>query len=290
MSATTPGRVIDQLNHEWQLLVTTASCARQVDIWLQRWPELQPLNTPEAGGAGIPQTSTRADEILAALLGECAAGDYLARRFVLQCMLPAVAHIARSCQGRFTDPADSAAEATAAMWQAITNPKPRHGKVAASLMLDALHAVAGRSCDKPAISEVPTEQLKLLALAELDRNRRAGDVLDPYDPSPTKEILEVLAWGVDAKALSPEEASVLTRLYAVDPYLPEFKRRTTTATARQAVAQELGISETALRKRTSRAIRRLADAVRDTNTSARHDDADAAGTTKVHASAHPGRL
>jgi len=237
--------VIDALDREWTDLVSTGTFARDSELWLQRWPALLPYFRTDARPAAARLDRTQADEILAALLTEHAAGSYPAGRMVLQCMLGSTVTIARRCQGRFPSYEEAIAETVAAMWTAIASWSPtRTDRVAGRLHFAALDAVAGRRSVRVADHEVP------LPFDVLDP--LLGESTSAHQLGLTGEVLEVIAWGVDSGALTASEAALVTRLY-----VPDDAGLTPDGAT---LAGELGISHAALRQRAHRAVRKLAHA------------------------------
>ncbi|WP_298462059.1 hypothetical protein [uncultured Cellulomonas sp.] len=244
-----PVPVIQTLNREWVDLVATGAFAEESDTWLQRWPALRPYFQP-ATGPSTRLDRTSADEVLGALLAEHAAGSYAAGRTVLQCMLGSTITIAQRCRARHATLDEAFAETVAAMWTAIsTYPLERSGPVATRLHFATLDAVAGRQVRKTHEHEVPLPDEILTA-------QMARSHVDPCEHTlgSIGEALEVVAWGVDVQAITPAEASLITRLYISDADSPTDAR---------SLAVELDITHAALRKRAHRAVRRLAQAVHD---------------------------
>ncbi len=254
------GQVIDDLDREWTDLVNSGHFAEHTELWLERWPALRPYFRTDSRPASARLDRTQADEILGALLNEHAAGSYPAGRMVLQCMLGAAVTIARRCQGRFSTYDDAIAETVAALWTAIACFPTEHAdRVAGRLHFAVLEAVAGRRTVKVAEHELP------LPFDVLDAHALLAESTTPAAPHEhtlgiTGEVLEVIAWGVDTRALTADDAALVTRLYVVDE---------TGATPDGAsLAAELGITHTALRQRAHRAVRRLAQAVHADNAAA----------------------
>jgi hypothetical protein len=253
------GQVIDDLDREWTDLVNSGQFTAHTELWLERWPALRPYFRTDTRPASAHLDRAQADEILRALLTEHAAGSYPAGRMVLQCMLGAAVTIARRCQGRFSTYDDAIAETVAALWTAIARfPIDHVDRVAGRLHFAVLDAVAGRRTIKVAEHEVPLPFDVLDARALLAES--ATPAVLEHALGITGEVLEVIAWGVDTRALTTDEAALVTRLYVIDE---------TGATPDGAtVAAELGITHAALRQRAHRAVRRLAQAVDADNAAA----------------------
>jgi hypothetical protein len=254
------GQLIDDLDREWTDLVRSAGFVADTESWLDRWPALRPYFRTDARPASARLDRTQADEILGALLAEHSAGSYPAGRMVLQCMLGAAVTIARRCQGRFPTYDDAIAETVTALWTAIaTYEADRTDRVAGRLHFAVLEAVAGRRTIKVADHEVPLPFDVLDAHALMLES--AGPALDgTHQLGVTGEVLEVIAWGIDAGALTADDAALITRLYVADD--------TGSTPDGATLAAELGVSHPALRQRAHRAVRRLAQAVIDDNAGA----------------------
>lgn len=269
MSATD---VMAELDLDWANLVQTRSFADEIDGFIQRFPKLEAL------GSGAPNArlgAGDADEILHGLLAAYAAGSYPAGRTVLQCMLPAIKAIVRRSRRHYPDVQDLEQEAMAAMWGAINRYDLGHSeKVAMRLHGTTLTYVVGdrapfahgtRASRAPGLTEIATEDNILELLERPDAADPSSETcfsLMSASLGPTGEVLDVIAWGVDAGAITSEEANLLARLYAPDPDLPEYAELTSgRGNYQRRVAEELGLSHAALRQRASRAVRRLAEAV-----------------------------
>ena len=269
MSAT----LMTDLEHDWADLIHTSSF---VDDLTRLTHEVADLN--DLGQARMP--AEVADALLHRLLVEhVRTGSYPAGRAVLQCMLPAIKGLIARGRRHYEDINDLAQEAAAAMWDAITTYDPAHtDRVAMRLQGHMLTRVIGdlsphaQSAARPirshtpgaGITEFATEPETLAVLMEHDEvdgfsglHSNAALALGA-----TGEVLDAIAWGLDVEAITPEEASLLTRLYAPDPSLPEYEEIAAGRGKYQAkIAAELGVSHDALRQRASRGVRRLAEAV-----------------------------
>lgn len=256
--------VITELNQEWTALISQGRTASQIDHWVDQWPALRPLLSPGAGKDNVHlRDRAEADRVLLALLTAHHAGDYTAGRLVLQCMLSAVARIAGRCKHRFDDLEDATTEATAAMWSAIaTFDLTCTQGIATKLWSRCFDALASRKvrAHAPRTHEIPADHDTMDALG----SSVLSPAVDDGDSilGTTGEVLEVIAVGLDAGVLTPDEASLLTRLYAPDPSLPEYAELADPrGNYQRMVANELGQSFDAMRKRASRAVKKLALAV-----------------------------
>ncbi|WP_419708041.1 hypothetical protein [Promicromonospora sp. NFX87] len=262
--------VITDLILEWEALIRQGSFADQLDAWLEAYPCLRDAITPT--DAVVDRSEQ--DEAFHALLSAHRAGSYAAGRLVLQCMLPAIRKMVARGGHRYGSGHEAAADATAAMWTAIaTHDLDRPSKVVSRLWSRALDAFTRPNGRAATIVEVAASDAMIESVAN-SRTRLAGSSADAQHLlGATGEVLEVLAWGLDNGIIRPEEAALLTRLYAPDPDLPEYETLVdTTATDRSGrprphsrfqsrVADELGLSHDVVRQRASRAVRRLAEGV-----------------------------
>lgn len=134
-AARSPYRLIDELNREWERLVGEHDAGRDlVAGWARRWPQ---LGVCEDLVEVLGQVRRRPDPTLAALLAECAGGDLVAGRVVLQAMLGKIVRMAS------TDRFATAGDYVSALWCRIQSypltTRPR--RIAANLALDTLKAV-----------------------------------------------------------------------------------------------------------------------------------------------------
>lgn len=234
---------LGQLNREW---VTRHSHQLAAGAGDRSWADVQPAL------AGLPTLddvldairsypAARVDAILHALLTLSAQGDALAGRTLLQTMLGNVQRLIGTAHYRDID--DSASAAIEAMWTAITTyPLQRTTSVAANLALEALRAL-----QKAPSSPLPAGEL-------LEDHLHAQQLSGRLEPAGTVsgrgEGLDALRWAHHTGALNAEDTRLLTLLHLSD----------TPPTLTQ-LASELGLPAATLRKRHSRAVRRLAAAV-----------------------------
>jgi DNA-directed RNA polymerase specialized sigma24 family protein len=206
----------------------------------------------------------RTNELLLALIRLFQRGHQLAGRVVLQALLPKLAKTATHAGGMCTSSSDTWAEdrrhiTLAEFWDVMADypVERRTSSVASNLALDTLHRVTGAR--KPP-TDLPVDPHDFRDEETRDGARRtwlAG--LSTTDPDPVEEItpdsdlLEVIAWGMRNATISQDEAQLL-----VASYLPER----TQGFGFAAVAEQLGLSQAAVRQRCSRASRKLTEAVR----------------------------
>ncbi|GAA1863545.1 sigma factor [Myceligenerans crystallogenes] len=272
MSPSASGTLMTELDQDWAELVATRSFAEEIDRFSRRFPQLSGL----ADGQPVRFTADDADTVLHALLVEYAGGNFAAGRVVLQCMLPAVRAIVRRSRRHYRDVQDLEQEAAAAMWDAICRfDLSRTEKVAMRLQGHTLTRVVGdrapfaqgtRASRAPRVEEIPTDAAVLPHLERPEPEEPGTTAvysLASASLGATGEVLDVIAWGLDRGVITAQEASLLTRVYAPDPELPEYAELGTgRGTYQKRVALELGIPHATLRQRASRAVRRLAEAVR----------------------------
>lgn len=236
--------LVGQLNMEWAQLCTSSVAAVKVSAWALEKPAL-------AGCVTLADIETRtvtsdrrgADTVLIALLELAAGGEQLAGRTVLQLMLGKAVRIAASHAGR-ADRDLLEQLAVTALWDVIaTYPITRRPeKVAANLSMDTLHQVVAELAHDRHESAIDADTI---ALMTADMGESAAAVVD-------LELFEVLAWGIDTGAISRDDAALLTRVYCAGPH----------DSGGASAAAEFGLSWPAARQRCSRAVRRLAAAVR----------------------------
>lgn len=237
--------VAGRLNDEWALLRTDAGTAAAVARWAAENPPLAGCGCLEDVELAVQTAGRRdADAILLALLRLAQGGDALAGRTVLQLMLGKAIRIASGHTGR--DSRDNLEHAAvAALWATIaTYPTDRRTtKVAANLAMDTLGAVSRELAH--ARTETPAEPGSVAdALGEAAAR---GD-----DGTGDLELLELMAWAVDAGTISAADATLVLDIYAPAPGQEGGR----------AAAERHGISWPAARQRASRAIRKLARGIR----------------------------
>ena len=233
-----------QLTQEWAELHTTPSTPATVRRWGRSEKALAGFAMPgqivdAIDAAGHAQTN----ELLLSLIRLFQRGHQLAGRVVLQALLPKLAKTATHAGGMCTSSSDTWAEdrrhiTLAELWDVMADyPVDRRtSSVASNLALDTLHRVTGAR--KPP-ADLP-----------VDPHDRAAAGTDCPDDS---DLLEVIAWGMRNATISQDEAQLL-----VASYLPER----TSGFGFADVADQLGLSQAAVRQRCSRASRKLAEAVR----------------------------
>lgn len=239
------------LNAEWTALREDPHGVATVRRWVAAEPALRDARTlvdVERLAGSAPS-----DQVLAALLRLAQNGDRLAARTLLQLHLGAAINLARrTCHHAGGDLEEAQARAISALWEAIARyPLPRRrGNHAAGLALDVLRQLTAHTDNRPGrarrLLEVPREGLR----EELEGRPEPAPAVDA-----TRQVEELLRWAVRKQVLTSEDATLLRRLHTS---ADGAGRELTQA----AVARELGMTHTALRQRSSRATRKLAEAIR----------------------------
>lgn len=245
--------IMGELNHEWEESLGSAPAPNS---W-NTHPVLGAFDTPESLLAhNLTCTATESDRLLHALLEANSQGDQVAGRTVLQCMLGKVRRLSHTARSRtLSDPMNAA---LAACWDAICNyPLHRTSHVAGNLAMETLSRIP----DHPPVDETPVEPWHFFEgtpdpnypPASLEQTERPLPIThgSPSDPDPTQLVAETLAWALDTGALTKAAVQLLARLHLGQGRPPKLRD----------IANELDISHTAARRRHSRAVRQLAQAV-----------------------------
>jgi hypothetical protein len=197
--------------------------------------------------------------------GSSRRGHQLAGRVVLQALLPKLAKTATHAGGMCTSSSDTWAEdrrhiTIAEFWDVMADYpvappdqlgrlQPRAGHPSSHHRgQKATHGPAGRSSRLPRRRD-PRRCSTGTWLAGLSTTDS-----DPVEEiTQDSDLLEVIAWGLRNATISQDEAQLL-----VASYLPER----TTGFGFATVAEQLGLTQAAVRQRCSRASRKLTEAVR----------------------------
>ena len=239
-----------QLNLEWAALRHSPTAAAAVTAWASLEPSLADARTlPDVEAVGSdPRTN---DPTMAALLRLAQNGDQLAARTLLQLLLGAAINIARRTRHHAGgDLEEAQAAAIAALWEAIAEYPltRRRGNHADGLSLEVLRRLTGHTDNRPGRA---IRQPHLVEVPCPDVTQLLEHAQSPTTSSEAN-VRRLLIWGLRRQLLTPYEARLLLALHS--------SRVRAHATPAQ-LAQHLGLSHAALRQRTSRATRRLADAV-----------------------------
>lgn len=183
------------------------------------------------------------DAVLRELLAAGVAGDELALHTVVRLYLPKAVKFARSCAAlRGMELDDAIATSVSAIWQAArTYPIHRASSPSSNLHLNALSIITGGAAKD---AELTVEDDYLEARLNLEN----------HEPTPDEDLAEVLAWALETRVLDRDEIRLMVRYYLAD--------EAALADNREAIADELGVSPTALQKRASRIRIRLIEAVK----------------------------
>lgn len=245
-----------QLSQEWTRLCSLPSLAHTLRRWGRTEEVLAGLTSLAALVDEVDaSTGEREDQLLLALVRLAQGGQQLAGRVLLQAMLPKIATMVRRMRPSSNDDRwveDRRQIAVATFWEVLQNypAQRRQSRVAANLALDTLHQLT-RGLRRPPVDIPldPDDASARLSSRSYTEPRMASDGL-----STDADLLEVIAWALDVRAISTEDAALLVRVYLPDP---GQKGRSGAG-----IAEELNLTHAALRQRCSRARRRLIEAVR----------------------------
>jgi len=254
-----------QLTQEWAGLHAMASTETAIRRWGRTEKVLAGFTQPGQIVDAIDSADyDRTNEILLALIRQFQRGHQLAGRVVVQAMLPKLAKTATHAGGMCTSASDTWAEdrrhiTIAEFWDVMaTYPVERRtNSVASNLALDTLHRVTGARRPAPDLPVDPHDFRDEEIRDGARRSWLAGLSSTDDDPhegiTAHSDLLEVITWGMRTDIISREEAQLL-----VTAYLPERPSGFGFADA----ADQLGLSQAAVRQRCSRASRKLTAAVR----------------------------
>lgn len=238
---------VRQLNAEFAELSAQPHARQVVRQWADECSVLRDCTTlveiDDYLGSGIAGTQT--NQALAYLLNRGQTGEHLALRTVYQRML-AVA-VRMSCHARPDHGYDSRHEglqiALGELWSLVVD-YPLHrrpDRISGNVAMELLHRLkrSARPRRDAKEREIPSDQ----------HDRHAAPPQSP-EHNEHLEVLHVLAWGLEHDIIDSDEVRLLTRIYTPAP----------DENSPAAIAEELGLSHAALRKRCSRAVRALGDA------------------------------
>ncbi len=230
-----------RLNAEWSRICADPVSHASVARWGHDHETLGQHPSPAAIEQAVRKADRHgADDILRALLNQGHNGDPLAHRTVLQLMLGKAIRIAATHSGRDSW---SVLEETAitALWTVIASYpiERRPTKIAANIAMDTVRLTTAELAHQRHEAPIPAPDLS---------------VSDPghRDIPPDLELAELLAWAVDTAAITAAEATLL-----LDVYAPGSGER-----GGSAAAERHGLSWATARQRCSRAVRKVATAVR----------------------------
>lgn len=227
------GAMARALEAEWEQ-ITDHTPATLLTRWAHREPVLVGLTSPQAIVDQVHTCTTyeTRDQTLLALIRLSQAGQQLAGRIVLQCLLPSLLGWSQRPFARSKGPVpfESREQARhsmiAAFWQALaTYPLHRSQKVASNLMWCTVHVLDDER-DSALDHEVPTDTLP-------------HDEPAPTDPT-DYDVDELIGWTQQRGTITADEATMLRMLYTGDGSTYEAITTTyqiTYATARQRVSR-----------------------------------------------------
>lgn len=232
--------LVGRLNAEWARLCTDPATVTTVGVWASEHAALAGCTSLSAVEPAVASGSRDdADAVLLLLLRRGRDGDALATRAVLQLMLGKAIRIAAAHAGRDTR---AVLEDTAitALWTVVANYpiERRPTKVAANIAMDTLRLT---------VAELAHQQHETPTGPEHFRGTDSADELPP-----DLELLDVLMWAVETDTISAQDATLVLDIHALGPGRE----------GGPAAAERHGLTWGAARQRSSRAIRRIAAAVR----------------------------
>lgn len=257
-----------QLIQEWVDLHQSPSTAVAVRRWVRLEPTLKGCATPGEIVDRIDRAPhAEKDELLLSLIRLAQDGNHLAGRTVLQAMLPKLSTIASRTSTSITSTwsEDHRHITIAEFWQVLSDypVERRPRRVAANLGLDTLNRISGVRKRPNPVPVDPHESMHYLDedCPPRDRARysylRAGtdetEIGSSFELNAASDLPQLLLWARQAQLLTQEEVELLSTVYLLAD-------RPTAGYAAAAEAQ--GVSQAALRKRCSRTVRRLTEAVR----------------------------
>ena len=247
---------LDRVNAEWTRIQSSPRAVAQVRRWADEWPALASCESPSDALAACYRFDDSSDASLLALLRIMYgpdAGRELAARLVLHSLLgPAVREFLPRLRRAFDDHADAASALLAAVVEAIaTYPldEQRQGvKRRLLIKTGTIYRREARAFDRmdrrtQAIRgrrEIPCDPAVLTAAID-------GVADTPTDP--LVEATEALAAAVRRRVISRDDARLVARHHLAGRPMPFAE-----------LADELGVSEAAVRQRCSRIVRRIGSA------------------------------
>lgn len=255
-----------QLTQDWAHLHSLPSTSATVRRWGRCEPALAGFERPGDVVDEIDRSDTeRTNELLLALLRLFQNNQQLAGRTLLQAFMPKLAKIANSVPNTEVgtqDAEDSQAITIAEFWSVMaTYPVERRtSRVASNLPLETLRIVTGQRREHAPIPIDPEvlsysrshrrAQAELPAAQILAEQEDAPDQVVDDALTPDDDLIDVIAWATRAGAITPDEAKLLVTVYLTDETPADWE----TTDGRRAPA--------VIRKRCSRAVRKLSAAVR----------------------------
>lgn len=197
------------------------------------------------------------DTVYLALITRAQAGEALAGRVLLQRLQPRCQQLLRTCARRHLD--DRAADVHAAAWNAIiTYPLPRARKVRINLSMQVLHCLPAE--ENHGWLGGPHDLRDLMADAQVGLSTWSGGestLSSAPSPSTPDEVSELLLWAMDHEIISRDESALL--------YQATIGATTSTRAALEDLANSNGVTGRCMRKRYTRAVKKVAAAVAATS-------------------------
>lgn len=235
---------------------TRLPIAAFVDEWDRTFAdeilELDQLGSFRAGDleAAVPGLSrVETDRIMHALVVRSHAGCVTSERLLLMLMLAKVSSLVRTCKGLRDLPWDTGISiALSAMWEAIRLQKPHiTTSVSGNIGLNALNIITRMTRVDDHEVQLQEQQLQLL----VDSIVPAGPSEPRLTDSAHDDLVQLLTWALDSKAVTRDEVRILARVDLGESH------------ERAELAAELEISESALTKRAWRIRQKLMTAVQE---------------------------
>lgn len=234
------------LHQQWIRECATPSARIELSQWVNTRPELVQA---ESFAELKALTFCEPDAVLSVLLHAHQAGSSLAGSTLIEFMRPKLSGMqkyARVANGVSVQAAyaDRTAATLHAFWETISTYRGTHRGIAGQLALNTLHKITATT----AVLDVAVDDAHFQIA---DAERAAEEFLRDDDPTEI-DVMDVLNWAVDQGTISDSDRTLITRSYMNED-----------GADIAALAQEMGITHAAARKRLSRSIARVRDAVCD---------------------------
>ncbi|MBW4818334.1 hypothetical protein [Rhodococcus qingshengii] len=234
------------LHQQWIRESAMPSARIELSQWVSTRPEL-------AGAESFSDlkalTFCEPDAVLSVLLHAHQAGSSLAGNTLIEFMRPKLAGMqkyARVANGVAAHAAyaDRTAATLHAFWDTISTYRGAHRGIAGQLALNTLHKITATTT---ALDVTVGDTYFQIA----DEEKAAEEFLRAEDPTEI-DVMEVLDWAVDQGTISASDRTLIMRSYMNEDGVDVA-----------ALAEEMGITYAVARKRLSRSIARVRDAVCD---------------------------
>jgi hypothetical protein len=242
--------LLEPLNRDWRFMVDSRRHDDAVAEWSARHHALASIQSLQDLD-DVRRERAVTDELLLALIIEHQEGDALAGRVALQLLLPGLVNTARRCSRP-----DAFEAALAAAWARLSSfPADRCPTgVPGRILLDVLHEITEVRKRRP-FEEPAGSTTEVTDLVRPSAGAAIEDAVGVHGaPDSCLEAIQLLLWARAAGVLTFAEATLLGQTYIATEGDTHSNRR---------LAAAYGITETCLRARQSRAVRRLAAAVRE---------------------------